>query len=101
MKTTDLRSVANSRMFSFRIDYFLCKAAVAIMNERKSTSGYKDRIGYAKKVLEGSHNLQQAVITVLTVTTVADKGLAATDSELEIAVNSVFSALAGYQGGPA
>lgn len=94
-------ALANEQGFQNRVEWFLSKAAIAVMAELLNTAGHAERVIYAGSVLDGTASVLQASIAVSTNATVDAAGLAVTDSDLEFTVNSMFSALAGFESGAA
>ncbi len=99
--SSDSMHVSQETQFVERVKYFMQKAAIAIMAETLSTTGHTERVAYAKKVLDETASAKEFTIAVLTNSTVAVAGSAATDSDLEFTVNSMFNAFAGFESGPA
>lgn len=101
MSSTDAMPVANEQGFQDRVEFFMKKAAVAVMAEALSTTGHTERAAYAKTVLGGFARVFDYAVSVLTNATVEAAGLAVTDSDLEFTVNSMFNAFSGFESGPA
>lgn len=98
--SSDSMHVSQETQFVERVKYFMQKAAIAIMAESLSTSGHNERAAYAARVLDGTASSMDFTVAVLTNSTVAAAGSAATDSDLEFTVNSMFNAFAGFESGP-
>ncbi|SRR6266498_2657034 len=95
--------VAQQPGFSNRVKFFLEKAAIAVMNEASSTAGHADRVALAKLVLLGRNSNYESAVAVLSNSTLFAEGTTdpatgngISDSDLEFAINSMFSAFAGY-----
>ena len=103
MATFDqMATIAGHETFKRRVRYCANKAAVAVMAEAVETAGHADRVVYAKKILDGSANLDiyaHAVVTNSTLTANGDisqvPNMGITDGDLEFTVNSIFNAMAG------
>lgn len=93
--SADSMWVAKDQVFQSRVKYFLVKAAVSVMAEANTVDGHAQRVAYAGKVLDGTANVEQVAVAVMTNSTVAANGYAAPDGDLEFVVNSMFSALSG------
>lgn len=96
--------IANEQSFQHRVQFFLTKAAVAVMAEANTTPGHAARLTYAGKVLDGIAAILPVAVAAVTNSTIqseanigtpADGGYAISDGDLEFTVNSLFSALAG------
>lgn len=94
-------ALANEQGFQDRVKWFLSKASIAVMAELLNTAGHTERVVYAGEVLDGTASVTEASIAVSTNSTVDAAGLAVTDNDLEFTVNSMFSALAGFESGAA
>jgi len=101
MVALDAMEVADEFGFQQRVEFFLKKASIAVMAEALSTAGHAERVIYAKDVLDGSASTIEATQAVVTNATIEAAGLASTDSDIEFTVNSMFSALSGFESGPA
>lgn len=96
----DLVTIANDYYFQGRCLYALTVAAVAIINGQSPSS---QQVAYCNEVLQGNINGLQVARTVLTNSTIAAEATAASlpgcttipDGDIQFAVNSIFSALAG------
>ena len=97
--------VANHPRFQGRVDYYMSKAAVAVIAEAQVTVGHAARVVYAKTILDGTASAQEYSTAVMTnstlvaaaVITQADHGI--TDGDLEFTTNSMFNAMAGVETG--
>ena len=100
--SSDVMNGLNDR-FLRRVDFFMKKAAVAILAEVVATAGHTERVAYAKLVLDGTASVREFATGVGTNTTVATVIVGGdetvTDSDLEFTVNSLFSAYAGFASG--
>ena len=91
--------------FQGRIKHFMEKAAIAVMAEAIATPGHTERLAYAATVLDGTAQVIEYTVAVLTNSTVlaavgTDGDTASvTDADLEFTVNSMFSAFAGFATG--
>lgn len=88
--------------FQQRVGYALNVAAINAYNEVGTTPGHALRAVFATKVLNGDYNLQAITLAVLTNSTIASEGNSAVqpgnsipDGDIQFAINSIFSALAG------
>lgn len=88
--------------FQQRVGYALNVAAINAYNEVGTVTGHAARAIFATKVLNGQYNLEAMALAVLTNSTIATEGNSAVqpgnsipDSDIQFAVNSIFSALAG------
>lgn len=99
--------VAQQPGIQARVKALMQKAAIAVMNEAGSTAGHTQRVAFAGLVLNGQASVLQYTIGVLTNSTImaeADTngvtgGNSIPDNDLEFAVNSAYSAYAGYAPG--
>ncbi len=98
----DLITIAGNNAFQNRIKYALTQAAVSVYNEDSSTTGHTARVAYASAIIQGSYNLAPASLAVLTNTSIATGAslssppdFSIVDSDIQFAVNSLWSALAG------
>ncbi len=98
---SDLITIAGNNGFQNRIKYALTQAAVSVYNESSSTTGHTARVAYATSVIQGNYNLAPAALAVLTNTTIGAEATLATapdfgipDTDIQFAVNSLWSALA-------
>ena len=91
-----LRRAATDALWMFRIEYFVIKAAVAVMAEDVGTANHANRFAYAKKILLGTENFSRWVVAVLTNSTIAAAAdpVSASLSDVEFTVNSMFNAFA-------
>ena len=94
-------SVAQNDKFIDRVEFYMKKAAIAVMSEAGSTLNHSERVVYAKMILGGTADMKQYSIGVMTNSTLesmADPdidGNGIMDSNLEFTVNSIFDAFAG------
>jgi predicted transcriptional regulator len=104
MSSTECMELANYGPYQDRVNYFLKKAAIAIMAESDQTANHADRVAYSAKVLgENARIFPFAVGTTTNPTLAATVGTndaatanaAITDGDLEYTVNSLFDAYAG------
>jgi len=84
--------------FQKRCQFFLVKAAIAVMNENGATVNNADRIIYAQKVLSGTVVLYEIAVSVTTNGTIeaninTDTNIP--DADIEFTINSMFDAFAG------
>ena len=98
----DLLTIARNQRFQDRVNYYLNKAAIAVMAEAANTASHQNRVFYSRKILGGGINMQDIAIDVATNATIAAEAVLATtpdyavpDSDIEFVVNSLFNALAG------
>lgn len=90
-------AVADNPAFIKRVEYFLVKAAIAVMNESEATVNHADRLIYASRALNSAVDFRPYALGVLanpTVAALADPATV-TDNDLEFVVNSLFNAFAG------
>lgn len=89
--------VVDNETFGKRVEYFVIKAALAVMTESEATANHSDRIVYAQRVLNANYNKHGYVVGVLTNSTIAalSDPSAVNDNDLEFVVNSLFDAFAG------
>ena len=93
--------VAASDVFRSRVDFFLTKAAIAVMSESGATPNHAERVTYSLTILAGTANVSRAALACMTNPTLsananpngAEQGIS--DGDLEFTVNSVLNALAG------
>jgi len=97
--SSDVMHGLNDR-FLRRVDYFMKKAAVT---EAIATVGHTERVAYAKLVLDGTASIKEFGTGVGTqpiiATAIVGGDETVTDTDLEITVNSLFSAYAGFASG--
>lgn len=93
--------VADMQRFKDRVNFYVIKAAVAVMAEDNLTANHSERVVFANKVFTSDYDLEQYVAAVLTNATVlsnldviADNN-GITDGDLEFTVNSMYNAFAG------
>lgn len=99
---SDLGTISKDSNFLSRVGYAMAVAAVNVYAESTGTAGHAARVAFATKVLNGQFNLTSASIGVLTNSTIAaganvatTPGFAILDSDIQFAVNSLWTALAG------
>jgi len=93
---------AESKGAQKRVEYFMKKAAIAIIGESGSTEGHAERVTYAKTVLGGNADVRGYAVGVSTNSTIATTitgGSDPSDNDLEFTVNSMINDFAGYDGG--
>lgn len=99
--STQAMAVARNATFQDRVFYCMTLAAANVMAELSTTTGHALRVTFAKSVLAGTANVFSYAAGALTNTTLfAEVNLAAPDfgipdTDLQFAVNSLFSAYAG------
>ena len=83
--------------FQAKVNYYVTKAAIAIMAEANTVDFHAERVAYAKKVLNNLYSLDAYALGVSVNPTVKSKIDAGTDydDDLEFVVNSLFTAYAG------
>lgn len=87
--------------FQRRVNYYVVKAAVAVMAEDPLTANHAERVAFANKVFVSDYNLDQytsAVTsnpTILAGLSISDPDNGVVDGDLEFVVNSAFNAFAG------
>lgn len=98
----DMAYIAEQPSTRSRVEYCLKKAAVAVMAEEANTANHAERVVFAKKVLAGEANIQNATLATMTNSTITSNGAPNTapnfgisDNDLEFTVNSMFNAFAG------
>lgn len=92
----DINTQAQDSVFRGQCLYALQVAAVNVMAESGATPGHAQRVAYATIVLNGAINSYQVALAVLTNPTIANEVAAGIpDSDIQYAINSLFSALAG------
>jgi hypothetical protein len=100
----NLNQIAQYGAFQQRVQYALVVAANAVLNETNTTTGHATRATYANKVLNNQADLFTAALCILTNSTISaeadysitqDGGFSIPDSDIQFAVNSLFSDLAG------
>jgi len=88
-------TAANNNDIQDRVNYYMIKAAIAVMSEVNTTIGHALRVSYANKVLAGTANVQEYTVAVYTNVTVANQGMSPVDNDLDTTVSSMFNAFAG------
>lgn len=84
-----------------RVNFFVLKAAVAVMSEDNTTASHAERVTFANKVFILDYNLPQYVSAVLTNSTnltnldLTQDNHGISDSDMEFTVNSMYNAFAG------
>ncbi|SRR6266498_2564908 len=102
LSAADAYTVSTQVVFQSRVKFFMQKAAIAVLSEASSTDGHGVRVNLAYKILYGQINPSEYALAVMTNSTLQTEGTVAngtngiSDSDLEFAVNSVFSAFAGF-----
>lgn len=98
--------VAQQPGIQARVKALMQKAAIDVMAELASTAGHTQRVTFAGLILGGQASIVQYSIGVLTNSTImaeantnGSSGNGIPDNDLEFAVNSVYSAFAGYASG--
>lgn len=98
---SDIAVAATSSDLRRRVEYALTIAAVNVYAEGTTVPAHTARAAYATKVLNGQYDLHGAVLGILTNPTIAAAASSATadnsvsDGNMQFAINSIFSALAG------
>jgi len=86
--------------FQAKIKYFMQKASLAVLGEELPIGDeHVARVAYANDILDGTASIYEyavGVVTNATIATTINGGSEPTDSELEFAVNSMFSDFAGW-----
>ena len=103
----DLADLVGSKLFQAKVQYYMTKAAVAVMAEAYGGTGqptadeHLKRTDYAKKILSGEINITEYCRAVTTNSTITQKFLANQEfqSDLEYVVNSLYDAFAGIDKG--
>jgi hypothetical protein len=103
MATFDqLGQIAADHFFQRRVQYAVSVAAIAVYNEDSATTGHVARKAFASQVIGGNLNINQVAFLVLTNSTIAAEatmtgtpGANIPDSDIQFAVNSLWSAFAG------
>lgn len=103
--TQDLMFIAFQQSFQNRVQYALVNASLAVMTESAGQNGHTSRVTYGSNVLAGTADLLLPSIAVLNNPTIAAEAtltpaaatplFAIPDSDIQFAVNSCFSDLAG------
>ena len=100
---TSVEAVGIAQMLRFRdrVNFFVIKAAAAVMAEVNTTQSHAERVIFGVKVFSSDYNINQYVAAVLTNSTVL-AGLSDTadnngvsDNDLEFTVNSFYNAFSG------
>lgn len=98
----DFTTISADAGFQGRCRYALITAAVNVMAELPATTQHRLRVNYAIQVLQGSINILEVALAVLTnASIIAEANVATTpdfaipDSDIQFQVNSLFNALAG------
>ena len=83
--------------FQEKIQFYLIKAAIAIMTEEAVVEHHVKRVAFASRILHGGFRIDSFAIGVMTNVTVKTHIDAGTsyDDDLEFVVNSLFTAYAG------
>lgn len=97
--------LARDPIFQRRVDYYLKKAAIAIIGEDDQIVGHNKRVTYSKNILDGRVRTYDWALAVLTNGTLATtvgtemdpdvSGPAISDGDLEFTVNSMINDFAG------
>lgn len=80
------------------VEYFMVKAAIAVMNEDPGTASHAERVNYSRNILRGSVSVRDLTVGVTTNATIGaaiDAATPVSDSDLEFVINSLFNAYAG------
>jgi hypothetical protein len=102
LTAADAYTVAGQEVFQSRVKFFMQKASIAVMSEAGTTAGHGQRVNLASKILGGLSNPFEYALAVLSNSTLFAEGTVAngtngiSDSDLEFAINSMFSAFAGF-----
>ena len=98
--------VAQQPIFQARVRFSLNKAAVAALAEPMATPGHAERAVFARKVLSGQYVLEHVAMAVFTNDSLKGSGNinnpdtnGLNDAEIQSAITSLFSALAGVESG--
>ena len=91
---------SQSKEFLRQVEYYMVKAAIAIIGEDSQTAGHTERVAYAKTILAGDADISTFAVGVSTNSTIATKIAAEQDysGDLEFTVTSMFNDYAGYDG---
>ena len=97
-----MRAITRESIFQDRITFLAVKAAIAVMAELNTVTNHAERVVYAKKILDGSANMDLYTLAVATNSTIQNEatqtpadGFNVPDADIEFAVNSLFDAMAG------
>ena len=85
------------RGFQRQVEYFMKKAAIAVMSEDTGTTNHAERVLFAKEVLNGTASVRAFAVGVATNATIAtaiSNGSDVSDSDVEFTVNSIYNAYA-------
>lgn len=101
MAAENCANLARYGIFQSRVDYFLKKAAIAVMAEDVGTANHAERIVFARTALDGRVRIYDFALGVTTNPTLATTigtsdestaNAAIPDNDLEFIVNSIFTA---------
>lgn len=93
--------IAQQQRFKDRVNFYVIKAASAVMIEDVGTASHAARVEFAVKVFSAAYNVNQYVFAVLTSVAALSKlsdvagHNGVSDAELEPIVNSFYNAFAG------
>jgi len=84
-------------IFKDKVNYYMVKAAIAVMAEEVATEHHEKRVDLASRILRGSFSVEAYALGVTTNAAIKGKIDAGTsyDADLEFTVNSLFTAYAG------
>ena len=100
--------IAEQGTFQVRVDYYMQKAAIAVLAEAIATAGHADRAAYADEVVSGSASVKRHALAALTngalsaagdLSITADGGFGISDGDLEFAINEMWNAMSKYESG--
>jgi hypothetical protein len=87
--------------FQIRVDYFLKKAAIAVMAEDSGTANHDQRVVFAREIFDGRQRIYDFALGVTTNSTLtatigtsdeSTANAAISDNDLEFTVNSMYTA---------
>jgi len=97
MAANECMQKVNNGAFQKQVQYFLTKAAIAIINEDAATTHHTERLIFSKGILANTVSLYQFYIGVTTNPTIAatiSSGSDVSDTDIEFTVNSLIDAYA-------
>lgn len=84
-------------IFQEKVNYYMVKAAIAVMAEEATVEHHEKRVDLASRILRGSFSVETYALGVTTNETIKGKidSGQGYDDDLEFTVNSLFTAYAG------
>jgi hypothetical protein len=103
MASSHCAALAADNSFQIRVDYFLKKAAIAVMAESSSTTNHDIRVVFGREIFDGRQRIYDFALGITTNSTIATTistsdpttaNAAISDNDLEFTVNSMYDAYA-------